>query len=202
MKRIAALAALLLALLCSLSGMVTGAAPVDPWVDDGATDDIASISDSDVSGSDLAADFVRVPVVPMNVEIPSFYKEVANIAGMYIFTMPDGTIEKRIYGGIDDVYGWYIPVGPNNIVYKGSQPIDVNDDIKMYYAAYEAAGIDLRAEDDFTGLLPPEEGILGMETFFGYPIRNFIFIAFGVTAFLCIIILIVSNSVARHRYRR
>jgi len=155
------------------------------------------------SSADAAglAEFERVVMVPMNVEIPSFYDEVANIAGMYIFTMPDGTVQKRIYGALDGEYGWYVPEGADNRIYVGAKPIDVRDDIDMYYKAYKDAGIDISGSGSYSGLLPPEKPVESLATVFGYPLEYVILGCISTAGLFCIIILLCATPYRRRKQR-
>lgn len=138
------------------------------------------------------ADFVRVAAVPANVDIPDFYQQVVNVSGMYIFTMPDGTIHKRIYGALNDVYGWYEPVGQDNIVYEGSQPIDTTQDAIMYYAALSEAERESMARQDFFGLFAPEEGVTQVEQVQGIPMSELTFYCVAGVVGLCFIITVAA----------
>lgn len=175
----ALLCALLLAvcaLLCVPAAYAEGASP--------------AVSAADVSSSDAPADFTRVVAVPANVDIPDFYQEVINVSGMYIFTLPDGTVHKRIYGAIGDVYGWYIPVGQENIVYEGSRPIDPTDDALLYYAAVSVAERESMERQDFSGLLPPDEGVTEVDQVNGMPMSDVVFYCAAGVVLLCLLITI------------
>ena len=188
-------------LLALVAAMVAAllAAPVSatqPSTDKPA--DTADAASSDSDAPPQIAEFTRVLMVPLGVDIPYFYQEVTNISGMYIFTLPDGTVYKRIYGAIDDVYGWYVPEGPDNIIYTNSKMIDTADDIILYEDALknvtptdilpEREGVDMQT---YSGILPPEIGKLSIGQLFGVPLVALsLYCAAGV-AVLCIIILIV-----------
>lgn len=151
-----------------------------------------SYADTEVSYSD--AHFRRVRMVPINVEIPDFYNETSNISGMFFFTLPDGSVEKRIYGALDGVYGWYEPQGIENKVLPGSPLIDTDEDIEMYTRALEDAGIEQLQTSDYFGILPPDEGKTEVNAILGRP-AMLIYIMSAVTAaVLCLIILIVSRA--------
>lgn len=186
------ISALICALICiSVPPVSAMAAPVTS-----ATD--ISGSDVGVSGSDAAfgqpdPHFQRVSMIPLNVDIPYFYQEVANISGMYIFTMPDGTVYKRIYGSLDGEFGWYEPKGYDYKVEPGFPIIDTDKDVEMYEDALEAAGITKEYTSDYYGILPPEQGTVSVTALFGRP-AMLIYIFCGiVTAVLCLIILISSR---------
>ena len=159
---------------------------------------LPDVSGSDVSGADLPAaevdpHFQRVSMIPLNVDIPDFYQEVANISGMYIFTMPDGTVKKRIYGALDGEYGWYEPTGFDYKVPPGTPKIDTDEDTEMYYDALEAAGIVAEYTSDYYGILPPEQGTVSVNALFGRP-AMLIYVFCGiVTVVMCVIILISSR---------
>ena len=155
------------------------------------------VSGADVSGADVLEEvdphFQRVSMIPLNVDIPDFYQEVANISGMYIFTMPDGKVYKRIYGALDGDYGWYEPQGYDYKVAPGSPKIDTEEDTEMYMDALEAAGIVPEYTSDYYGILPPEQGTVSVNALFGRP-AMLIYIFCGiVTAVLCVMILISSR---------
>lgn len=153
------------------------------------------ISHTDISSTDISDEhFQRVSMIPLNVDIPYFYQEVANISGMYIFTLPDNTVYKRIYGALDDVYGWYEPQGFDNKVLPGSPLIDTDEDIILYEEALEAAGIVKQYTSDYYGILPPEQGTSAVNALFGKPATLIYIICGAVTAFLCIVILISSST--------
>lgn len=147
------------------------------------------------------ADFERVTAVPANVDIPDFYQQVVNVSGMYIFTMPDGTIYKRIYGALNGVYGWYEPVGQDNIVYEGSRPIDPTQDALMYYAAVSEAEMESMPRQDFSGLFPPEEGVTQVEQVQGVPMEELTFYCVAGVVGLCFIITVAAFA-ARASHRR
>lgn len=152
-----------------------------------------SYTDAEVSYSD--AHFQRVRMVPINVEIPDFYNEASNISGMYFFTLPDGSVKKRIYGALDGVYGWYEPQGIENRVLPDSPLIDTDEDIEMYSRALEDAGIEQLPTSDYFGILPPDEGKTEVNAILGRP-AMLIYIMSAVTAaVLCLIILIVSRAI-------
>ena len=191
--------AALMTLLCSGGPAVYAQAPVDQ-----AAVSSADISSSDISGSDLPTgdpgDFTRVISVPVNVQIPDFYQQVINVSGMYIFTMPDGKIYKRIYGALDDVYGWYEPVGPDNIVYRGSEPVDVAADSRMYYAALSQAELDAMERQDYAGILPPEDGVTIVDEVRGVTLSDLTYYLVGGAVALCLLIT-VGALIARSRHR-
>ncbi len=175
------------ALLCALFMAVSALLCVPAAYAEGAAPEVSS---ADVSSSDIPADFTRVLAVPANVDIPDFYQEVINVSGMYIFTLPDGTVYKRIYGAIDDVYGWYIPVGQENIVYAGSHPIDPTDDALLYYAAVSVAERESMERQDFSGLLPPDEGVTEVEQVNGMAMNDVVFYCAAGAVLLCLLITI------------
>lgn|GEM_PF-2004419 len=139
--------------------------------------------------------FTRVASVPANVYIPEFYQQVVNVSGMYIFTMPDGTVYKRIYGGIDDVFGWYEPRGIDNIVYENAQPIDTADDSRMYYDAVDRAELEAMERQDFSGILPPEQGVTQVEEFRGIPVGDLTFYCVAGAVLLCLAITIGATAI-------
>ncbi len=158
------------------------AAPDDGELSDGAE------AQQTVTPSD-ASYFDRIAVIPIDVEIPYFYQQVLNIAGMYIFTTPDGMVHKRIYGALNDVYGWYIPVGPEHIVSVDAQPIDVADDIVMYEEAMAAYRLENPEEHPFTGILPPEDGTYRITDLFGYSVSDLVKYSLLSAGGLCLFIL-------------
>ena len=168
-----------------------------------APTDQSAVSSADISGSDASqgvpAEFTRVMSVPANVQIPDFYNQVVNVSGMYIFTMPDGAIYKRIYGAVDDVYGWYEPVGPDNIVYEGSLPVDTAADAKMYYDALSQAELDAMERQDYAGILPPEEAVTVVDRVQGMTLSDMTYYFVGGTVGLCLIIT-VGALIARSRH--
>lgn len=204
-RRTAALLAAMCLLLLTLclpggAGAAAHATDLDAMLDAQLEEQYGEKEPQPTSESDIeAADFERVPMVPFNVEIPSFYKEVGNIAGMYVFTLPDGTVCKRIYGAVGGEFGWYVPEGTNNIVPVGAEPIDVEDDIEMYNDACAAAGIDPDVGQDFSGLLPPETTVTRITEVFGWPLMQVILVCVCAVAGMCIIILIGNNIASKHR---
>lgn len=164
----------------------------------------APVSDADASPTDAGtseevsytdAHFQRVRMVPINVEIPDFYNEASNISGMFFFTLPDGSVKKRIYGALDGVYGWYEPQGIENRVPPGSPLIDTNDDVEMYQEALENAGIVPEETRDYFGILPPETGVTAVYALFRKP-AQLIFIGCAViAALLCLLILVASRII-------
>ncbi|MBE6759940.1 MAG: hypothetical protein E7554_07615 [Ruminococcaceae bacterium] len=164
----------------------------------------APVSSVDISSSDILsgepADFTRVVSVPVNINIPDFYQQVINVSGMYIFTMPDGQIHKRIYGAIDDVYGWYEPHGPDNIVFAGSEPIDTAADARMYYDALSRAELDAMERQDYAGILPPEEAVTVVEEVRGVTLSDLTYYFVGGAVTLCLIIT-VGALIVRSRSR-
>lgn len=157
---------------------------------------------SDSDAAEQSGQFLRVVAVPANVDIPDFYQQVINVSGMYIFTMPNGTIHKRIYGALDDVYGWYEPVGQDNIVPAGSIPIDTAKDAEMYYAAVSKAELEAMDRQDFAGILPPEDSVTEVDKLNGVPVDDLVFYcASGVVA-LCLLITVgalIARAVARRK---
>lgn len=146
----------------------------------------------EVSESD-AEYFERVALVPANIDVPEFYKQVKNVAGMYIFTMPDGTVHKRIYGALHGEFGWYIPVGSKNVVPINAEPIDIWDDIEMYNKAMEKYSLEQAGKQQgFNGLLPPEDKTSGLTAVFGYDVMRITIISAAAVVVLCIAILIGS----------
>jgi len=159
-----------------------------------------SSSDTVVSSAD-AAYFDRIAVIPIDVPIPEFYQQVLNVAGMYIFSTPDGTVHKRIYGALNGVYGWYIPVGPENIVPVDSTPISTADDIVMYREAIEAYEAELYDGQPFAGILPPESGSFDLPAVFGIPTGSiFKYTIIGACGF-CLLILL-GYAIKKSRSRR
>lgn len=147
-------------------------------------------SGTDVASASDAAYFDRIAVIPMDVEVPYFYQQVLNVAGMYIFSMPDGTVCKRIYGALNGAYGWYVPVGTGNTVPADSVPMNTEDDIAMYEAAVEEYNLKTSGEQQFTGILPPESGTYDLSTVFGYSAREFFrYLVFGAAG-MCLLILL------------
>ena len=153
-----------------------------------------------VSSSD-AGYFDRVSVVPMNVEVPEFYQQVTTVAGMYIFTTPDGVIHKRIYGSLNGVFGWYVPEGTANEVPIDAQQIDIQEDIRAYNEAVEAAG-KVTESSSYIGILPPEHGTYGMKTVFGMPIGTILFCSFAAVLVLCLAIVITQGARSAKRKRQ
>jgi len=194
------LAAVLLALLCTGGAAVYAQAPTDQQ----APAETPTVSAADTSFSDIPAgdpgDFLRVVSVPANVQIPDFYQQVINVSGMYIFTMPDGTIYKRIYGALDDVYGWYEPVGHDNLVLKGSLPVDTAEDARMYYAALSQAELDAMERQDYSGILPPEEAVTAVDEVRGVTLSDLTYYFVGGAVALCLAIT-VGALIARSRHR-
>lgn len=161
---------------------------------------IPSATDA-ISGSDMEY-FERVALVPVNVDVPEFYKQVKNVAGMYIFTMPDGTVHKRIYGAHSGEFGWYIPVGVKNIVPMDAEPVDIWEDIEMYNKAMEEYTLEQAGKQQgFSGILPPEDKTSGVTAVFGYDVTRIVIIAAVAVSLLCLAILI-SSAVSRKRGRR
>jgi len=162
------------------------------------------LSSADISASDVLpgepAEFTRVVSVPVNIHIPDFYQQVVNVSGMYIFTMPDGQIHKRIYGAIDDVYGWYEPYGPDNIVFVGSELIDTAADAKLYYDALSQAELDAMERQDYAGILPPEESVTVVDEVRGVTLSDLAYFLVGGAVVLCLAITI-GALVARSRSR-
>ena len=149
----------------------------------------------------MPADFVRVTAVPANVDIPDFYQQVVNVSGMYIFTLPDGTIYKRIYGAVNDVYGWYEPEGQDNIVYVDSQPIDTVQDAQIYYAAVSKAEMQAMERQDYPGLFPPEEGVTHVSEVNGIPVEELTFYCVAGVVGLCLIITVAALSARSSQHR-
>lgn len=146
----------------------------------------------EVSESD-AEYFERVALVPVNIDVPDFYKQVKNVAGMYIFTMPDGTVHKRIYGALHGEFGWYIPVGPKNVVPINAEPVNTWDDIELYTEAMEKYNLEQTGkQQSFSGLLPPEDKTSGVTAVFGYDVTRITVISAVAVSVLCIAILIGS----------
>lgn len=196
MKKSAA-ALLLLLTLCLLLPSVRGTAASDGLEPTGA------VSDSTPEIESGLVDFTRVSMVPANVEIPYFYQEVVNISGMYIFTTPDGVVHKRIYGALNDVYGWYVPVGAKNLIYGDAKPVDTADDVVFYEnALLEAEMSSSTTKRDYTGLLPPEQGSTGVTELNGIPIIELCFYCAGGVAALCLLISICASGVRRRRRRK
>lgn len=148
-----------------------------------------------------SGDFVRVAAVPANVYIPEFYQQVVNVSGMYIFTLPDGTVHKRLYGALNDKYGWYEPVGQDNIVYEGSLPISVADDAALYYSAVDQAELNAMDRQEYAGILPPEENTVQVEQLNGVPIGDITFYCVAGVVALCILIILCA-AVSRGSNRR
>ena len=180
-------AATLLTILCGGGSVAYAQAPVDQTAVSSA-----DISSSDLSSSDVPTgdpgDFTRVVSVPANIHIPDFYQQVINVSGMYIFTMPDGKIYKRIYGALDDVYGWYEPVGADNIVYRGSEPVDISADSRMYYAALSQAELDAMERQDYAGILPPEDAVTAVDEVQGVTLSDLTYYFVGGAVALCLLI--------------
>ena len=191
----AALCVLLCALLLGSRAAYAQEAPIIP---------VPVVSGADVSGADIPEvdpHFQRVSMIPLNVDIPYFYQEVANVSGMYIFTMPDGRVYKRIYGALDGEFGWYEPQGYDYKVVPGSPPVDTRKDTEMYEDALEAAGITKEYTSDYYGILPPEQGTVSVTALFGRP-AMLIYVFCGiVTAVLCFIILISSRFTGNKKKR-
>jgi len=193
--------------LVLISGIVKGAAPAT--YAETATPNVShsSVSSSDiVSGSDGSerqpAYFTRVASVPANVHIPDFYQQVVNVSGMYIFTMPDGTVHKRIYGALDDNFGWYVPEGPDNVVYTDSQPVNTADDSKMYYDAVNQAELESLERQEFAGILPPDEFVTEVEQVNGLPVDDLIFYCVAGVVLLCLLITIGATAIRSSARRR
>lgn len=179
-----------------------------------AEGDAPPVSAGDVSGGDVApdapqiadeADFTRVVEVPANVEIPSFYQAVTNVSGMYIFTLPDGRIFKRIYGAIDGRYGWYEPVGTQNIIYADAQPIDIAADKALYTGALDEAELSNMERQEFGGLIPPEDGVTQVEQVRGISVELLSAWCSVGAAGICLLISFgarIRHSVRRSRKRR
>jgi len=153
-----------------------------------ATATSASQSDIVVSSAD-AAYFDRIAVIPIDVEVPEFYQKVLNVAGMYIFSMPDGTIHKRIYGALNGVYGWYIPVGTENIVPLNSSPIDIHEDIAIYEEAMILYEAEQGGNQPYYGILPPETGSFDLPEVFGIASADIFKYSLITAAVLCLLIL-------------
>ncbi len=151
----------------------------------------ATAAEAVISSSDSAY-FDRVSVIPMNVEIPEFYQQVTTIAGMYIFTTPDGSIYKRIYGSLNGQFGWYIPEGAANVVPADAMPVNINDDIKLYQDAVKAYASVTQASS-YVGILPPEHGTYGMRTVFGSPIEKLLFGSVVLVLLLCFFIIVLRS---------
>jgi len=190
-------AALCLAILCTFWGWRAPAVYAQTADEDPpevvSSSEIPEQTDPEEPG--IPADFTRVAAVPANVDIPDFYQQVINVSGMYIFTLPDGTIHKRIYGAVDDVYGWYEPKGQDNIVYVGSPLIDTNEDALMYYAAVSKADREAMPRQDFSGLLPPEDGVTAVDQVQGVPVSELIFYCIAGVVGLCLVISIGALAV-------
>lgn len=159
----------------------------------------SSVSSTDmVSGSDDAAQeaayFTRVASVPANVHIPDFYQKVVNVSGMYIFTMPDGTVHKRIYGALDDEFGWYVPAGPDNVVYADARPVDTADDSKMYYDAVNQADLEALERQEFAGIIPPDEFVTELDEVRGIAMDDLIYYCVAGVVMLCLLITIGATA--------
>lgn len=171
--------------------------PDFPWLD---TVSFSDASDSDIPPEDIG-NFERVSMVPMNVEIPEFYREVVNVSGMYIFTLNDGTVYKRIYGSLDGVYGWYEPVGPRNYVLKDSMPINTDNDIRLYKSS-EAANPHVIPSQDYSGILRPDESVTNVVAVFGVPMASLFFYGGIGALLLCLVILIASRIADRRKHAK
>lgn len=153
-----------------------------------------------VSSSD-AAYFDRVSIVPMNIEVPEFYQQVTTVAGMYIFTTPDGEIHKRIFGSLNGVFGWYIPEGVANEVPINAQPVDIREDIAAYNEAMESAG-KATEPSSYVGILPPEQGTYGMNNVFGVPVGTLLFGSFAAVLVLCLVIIVAQGARSAKKKRQ
>ena len=183
---------------CTAAAHAEGAQPQEP-------DNTASSSDTAAppeTPSGIPADFARVVSVPANVNIPDFYQQVVNVSGMYIFTMPDGTIYKRLYGAVDDVYGWYEPHGQDNIVYVGAVSIDTAEDARMYYEALSRAELEAMERQEYTGILPPDAPVTEVEEVQGVSVMDLTFYCVGGAVLLCLIITLTATSVRSREQRK
>lgn len=193
------------ALLALLAAATLFSAAVSAEGQQPAGSDNAASSSDVSSGSDLPgripADFKRVASVPVNVTVPDFYQQVVNVSGMYIFTMPDGTIYKRIYGAVGNTYGWYEPVGPDNTVYIDSPLIDIFEDSRMYYEAVGNAELEAMERQEYAGILPPDAPVTEVEELQGVSVMDLTFYCVGGAVLLCLIITLTASS-ARSREQR
>lgn len=203
-RAVMAAAAAAAALVLLLGAAAVSAAPVY------AQGENAAVSHSSVSGGDAVSSgdgsgrplayFTRVASVPANVHIPEFYQRVVNVSGMYIFTMPDGTVHKRIYGAIGDEFGWYIPEGPDNIVYADCRPIDSAEDSKMYYDAVNQADLEALERQEFAGILPPDQFVTEVEQFRGVSMDDLVYYCIAGVVLLCLLIT-VGATLSRRKNR-
>lgn len=193
--------------LALISGIVSGSALVAyaegaaPVVPHNSVSSADTVSGSDESGREPAY-FTRVASVPANVHIPEFYQQVVNVSGMYIFTMPDGTVHKRIYGALDDNFGWYLPEGPDNTVYTDSLPINTADDSKMYYDAVNQAELESLERQEFAGILPPEEFVTEVDQVKGVPVDDLIFYCVAGAVLLCLLITVGATAIRSSARRK
>lgn len=158
------------------------------------------MSASEVSESDRAVlDFVPAEAVPESVDIPYFYSEVANTAGLYVFMTADGTVHKRIYGTADGKSGWFVASGPENIVYADSPPVNTESDRALYESSPMTFKPTTTTAAGYVGILPPAQGVESVGSVFGMPLRNVFLCAGAVTAALCIIILMCASSVKKRQ---
>ncbi len=144
-----------------------------------------------------SGEFNRVAAVPANIIVPDFYQEVINVSGMYIFTMPDGTVYKRIYGALDGIYGWYEPVGLDNRVPVNSPAIDTTEDALMYYAAVSEAEKEAMARQEYSGILPPDEAVTQVEELNGVAVSDVVFYCIAGAVALCLVITVFALSKRR-----
>ena len=192
-RRVSVLCALMLAVLLAVCAPAAHAdADRENVVSPGEVPVVPSASDV------VPGEFVRVKAVPANIDIPEFYQEVINVSGMYIFTMPDGTVHKRIYGALDDVFGWYIPVGLDNVVPPGSEPINTTKDSLLYYEAVSEAEREAMYRQDYSGIIPPDEAVTHVDELNGVDMEDITFYCVAGVVLLCLIITIGAMA-ARNR---
>lgn len=189
------------------AGVITSAVPAVYAEGQAPVVSHSSVSSADVlSGTDLSghqpAYFTRVASVPANVHIPDFYQQVVNVSGMYIFTMPDGTVHKRIYGAIDENFGWYVPEGHDNIVYADAIPIDTADDSKMYYEAVNQADLEALERQEFAGILPPDDYVTKVDEVRGIPVDDLIYYCVAGVVLLCLLITVGATAMRSAARRR
>ena len=134
----------------------------------------------------------------MNVEVPDFYQQVTTVAGMYIFTTPDGIIHKRIYGSLNGRFGWYIPEGSANVVPISAEPVDIREDIAFYEQAMEESA-KVTEPESYVGILPPEHGTYGMTTVLGIPVESLMFGSGAAVLLLCLAIIIIKSVIPKNR---
>lgn len=135
------------------------------------------------SQSTEPGDFTPADDVPYGVEIPEFYLKIENAQVLYMFVGSDGTVHKRIYGTLDGVTGWYAAHGTDNVVYKYSTPVNIQEDYALL-PEDPYAGV----SSTYIGILPPEEGVTEVDEIFGADTRQFITIAVAVMLGLVLII--------------